>query len=308
MTLALLDDEQILQVELQLADRPRSREPQVHLEVAISPGHGRGEVILDLDYLDAAPGNEREHPPGQLRDVVRVIESDRAADEILDAREVARIVREGLLDDSTLAFHRGRDDDRPAVVPHLVQEPAHCHDARPERVGDGGEQLRELGIGLEAKRAKPADAAPERGVEARVDLVQIVGARPEVARGDHEPDGTDAGGARHEGRLDRLVTRRDIAPLEESLAQAGDFRAARLVALLGRGRRRWSVGQIEKASRGAPGSEEGSHDDRTPEQERGVAALASCHGTPLRAPGDMGARADVVRIANHRIAERAADR
>ncbi len=76
---ALLDDEQVLDVQLELADDPGSRQAEVDLKIAIPAGAGVREVVFDLGDLDVAaaatsrpcgrprPARRRDGPPPLIR-------------------------------------------------------------------------------------------------------------------------------------------------------------------------------------------------------------------------------------------------
>jgi hypothetical protein len=61
---ALLDDKQVLDVQLELADDPGSRQAEVDLKIAISTGAGVREMILDLDDLDVPLPQYRDRAVG----------------------------------------------------------------------------------------------------------------------------------------------------------------------------------------------------------------------------------------------------
>jgi len=70
---ALLDDEQVLDVQLELADDPAVGQAEVDLKITIPAGAGIGEAIVDRRDLETPLPQHRECPIGHDPHVVWMI-------------------------------------------------------------------------------------------------------------------------------------------------------------------------------------------------------------------------------------------
>ena len=69
----LLDDEQVLDVQLELADDPALGQAEVDLKITIPAGAGIGEAIVDRRDLETPLSQHRECPIGNDPHVVWMI-------------------------------------------------------------------------------------------------------------------------------------------------------------------------------------------------------------------------------------------